>query len=119
MDKNCPIYHFANFMGKRWTILILTELCKGRSRWKRYSYLKGKLMEITPKVLSERLKELEKNKLVKKRIDASRFPVKSEYSLSEKGDDLVNIIREIKTWGLKWEVKNEHCEKVDCKECEI
>lgn len=119
MDKNCPIYHFAAFMGKKWTMLIVAELYKGRSRWKRYSHLKAKLMDITPKVLSARLRELERKGVISKRIDTRRFPVKSEYRLSEKGEALVDIIKDIKAWGLKWEVHNEYCERVCDRECEL
>ncbi len=119
MDKKCPIYQIMGFLGKRWTILILVELYRGRKKWKRYSEIKNSLQEMTPKILSSRFRELEREGMIKKRIDARRFPIKAEYSLAGKGEEFVDIMKRIKTWGLKWKVRNEHCEKVDCKECEI
>ena len=83
MDKKCPIYQVMGFAGKRWTILVLIEIYKGRKEWKRYSRIKEKLQTITPKMLSARLKELEKEGMLKKRIDSKEFPIKTEYKLTE------------------------------------
>ena len=47
------------------------------------------------------------------------FPIKSEYSLTPKGDDFIGIIKNMKKWALKWKLKNEHCETVNCKYCEL
>ena len=96
MDEKCPIYTIMNFMGKKWSLLILVELYKGGQKWKRYSELKAKLPGITPKVLSMRLKELVKEKLVMHRIDANDFPIKSKYALSKSGEDFVKIVKAMK-----------------------
>lgn len=119
MNAKCPVYTTMNFMGKRWTMLIILELYKGKAKWKRYSELKKSLMHITPKVLSMRLKELEKEDMIKKKIDSSTFPVKSAYALTARGEDFIKIIKGVKSWGLRWKVKNEHCEAMDCKHCEL
>lgn len=119
MNKDCTIHKTANFIGKRWTLLILLELYKGDSRWKRYSEIKNELSEITPKILSGRLKELEKEGLISKKIDARKFPVKCEYSLTNSGKDFIKVVKGIKKWALRWKVKNKVCEKADCKECEL
>lgn len=119
MDTDCTIYKTANFIGKRWTLLILLELYKGEEKQKRYSELKAKLPDITPKVLSLRLKELEKEKMIKKQVDASEFPVKSYYSLTKSGEDFIRIIKDIKKWALKWKVRNIVCEKANCRECDL
>ena len=76
-------------------------------------------MEITPKVLSVRLRELEKEGLISKKIDASKFPVKCEYSLTKSGIDFINIIQDIKNWALKWKPHQNICERMECKNCEI
>lgn len=119
MKQDCTIYKTANFIGKRWTLLILLELYKGESKLKRYSQIKKGMKEITPKILSARLKELEKEKLINKRVDASVVPVKCEYSLTKSGEDFINIVKDIKKWALKWKVKNIICERSDCKECDL
>ena len=115
----CTIYKTANFIGKRWTLLILLELYRGNSRWKRYSQIKSNIPLITPKMLSARLKELEKEDLIMKRVDASTSPIKSEYSLTESGDEFIKIIKEIKKWSLVWKFNNKICSGSDCRHCEI
>ena len=49
MHNNCTIFKTSEFIGKKWTILILVELNKGESP-KRYSELKNALQGITPKI---------------------------------------------------------------------
>jgi DNA-binding HxlR family transcriptional regulator len=117
MEKSCTVYRTADFIGKRWTMLILLELYKGEAGTRRYSELKRGLPDITPKMLSARLKELEKEGLVKKMVDASEFPVKSIYSLTKSGEDFIKIIKGIKKWALKWKLKYRVCEQADCGEC--
>jgi DNA-binding HxlR family transcriptional regulator len=117
MERSCTVYRTADFIGKRWTMLILLELYKGKSGTRRYSELKKSLPDITPKMLSLRLKELEKEGLVKKIVDASEFPVKSSYSLTNSGKDFIKIIKGIKKWALRWKLKNRLCENADCGKC--
>ena len=119
MKIDCTIYQTASFIGKKWTLLILLELYKGESKLKRYSEIKKGIANITPKILSLRLKELEKEKLIIKKIDTSEFPVKCEYSLTPSGIDFIKIIQDMKKWALKWKVKNTACEKANCKECKL
>ena len=88
-----------------------------RGLYPQVSELKDALEEITPKVLSERLKELEEEGIVTKKIDATAFPVKCEYTLTDSGLGLVEIIRAIKTWALKWKIDNIPCGEQDCKIC--
>lgn len=119
MDKNCTIYRTTNFIGKRWTILIMLELYKGKTGVKRYSELKKKLPDITPKILSLRLKELEKLGLVNKKVDTNVMPIKCEYSLTESGSAFIKVIRDLKKWALEWDVGSKNCGDSDCKICEL
>jgi len=118
MKKSCPIYQVVRFVGKRWTLLILTELYK-RKKWKRYSELKRALPWLTPKMLSSRLRDLEKEGLVQRRVDSSQFPIKSEYSLTKRGLEFFEVIELIKNWGLKWKIGDADCPNLDCKDCEF
>ena len=93
MKKECSVRRAVNFLGKRWTLLILLELYKGKSEWKRFSQIKKNLDNITPKILSARLKELKKEKLIEKRVNAKEFPIKSEYRLTKSGEDFINAVQ--------------------------
>ena len=119
MHDNCTVYRTMDFVAKKWSLLILLELYKGKQGKKRYSEIKNCLPDITPKMLSARLKELENQGLVAKKVDASGFPVKCEYSLTRSGNDFISIIKDIKQWALKWKIHNRLCEQLECKECEL
>ena len=85
MSEECSVRKSVNFLGKRWTLLILLELYKGESEWKRFSQIKKNLDNITPKVLSMRLKELKIENLIENRVNAVEIPIKSEYRLTKIG----------------------------------
>ncbi|MEA3558807.1 MAG: helix-turn-helix domain-containing protein [Candidatus Thermoplasmatota archaeon] len=119
MDDKCTVYRTVDMVSKKWTMVILLELYRGGGGPKRYNEIKRSLGEITPKVLSTRLKDLEKNELITKRIDASGFPVKTEYELTPMGFEFFKVIQDIKEWALKWKVDNEVCERLDCRECTL
>lgn len=117
MEQGCAVCQTAKFIGKRWTLLLLLELYKGETRKKRYSELKARLSGITPKLLSQRLRELEKEGLVRKKVDASSFPVRSEYELTESGSDFISAIKCIKKWSIRWKPCSRSCRSKDCKIC--
>jgi len=119
MDENCTVYKTLDYISKKWSLIILLEIYKGTKSRKRYSEIKNKIPEITPKILSSRLKELEKEGFITKHIDASSFPVKSEYALTKIGLDFIGIIKDIKSWSLRWKIHNKVCEQLDCKNCDL
>jgi DNA-binding HxlR family transcriptional regulator len=116
MEKECTIYKTADFIGKKWTLLILLEIYKGNNKI-RYSKIKKNLPSITPKILSSRLKELTKEGLINKQIFAETSPIRSEYSLTDAGSAFIQIIQDMKAWALEWKFKNKECSKKDCNEC--
>ena len=115
--KQCTVYKTISIIGKKWTLLILLELYKGKNDKKHFNELKKKVEGITPKVLSERLSELEAEELINKEIDDSRMPVRCLYSLTESGRELIRVVHDIKLWGLKWKFENEECYMTQCKNC--
>jgi DNA-binding HxlR family transcriptional regulator len=117
MDESCTVNLTVKYLTKKWTLLIILELYKGEKHTRRFSELRDSLGEITQKILSERLKELEEEGIVTKKVDATIFPVKSEYTLTTSGLELVEIIRGIKMWALKWKIDNIPCGKQDCSVC--
>ena len=118
MINGCTVQRTVEYLGKKWTLLILLELYKGGGT-RRFSELKDCIYGITPKVLSARLNELKKEELVSKSVDTSSFPVKSWYTLTQSGEEVMDIIRDIKSWALKWKLVNETCALHDCGECEL
>ena len=98
-------------------MLILLELYKGEEHTRRFSELKSCLFGITQKVLSARLKELEKEGLIENRVDSRSFPVRSDYILTQSGLEIIEIIKDMKQWALKWKINNKECGDQDCSQC--
>ena len=119
MDDNCSVYQTMEYLSKKWSLIILLEIYKGKYYSKRYSEIKKNIPNISPKILSKRLKELEKEGIINKKIDTASFPIKCEYSLTKSGEDLINIIKNIKKWTLTWKIKNKICQEKNCKDCEL
>lgn len=95
----CPRFHRAvELIGRRWTGAVLQMLMGGR---RRYSDLKGAVPEISDRMLSERLRELEAEGLVR-RIVTPDTPVRVEYELTEMGRSLDAPLRAISEWASEW-----------------
>jgi DNA-binding HxlR family transcriptional regulator len=92
----CGLYHRAiELVGKRWTGAILLVLLDGPLH---FSGIRQLVPELSDRLLSERLKELEAEGIVERRVlDGS--PVRVEYSLTAKGGALEPALRELKEWA--------------------
>src|SRR5436309_14448728 len=92
----CRLYHRAvELVGKRWSGAILLVLLDGRLH---FSGIRQLVPELSDRLLSERLKELESEGIVERRVlDGS--PVRVEYSLTPKGEALEPALREPKRWA--------------------
>jgi DNA-binding HxlR family transcriptional regulator len=92
----CGLYHRAiELVGKRWTGAILLVLMDGPLH---FSGIRQLVPELSDRLLSERLKELEGEGIVERRVlDGS--PVRVEYSLTAKGEALEPALRALKQWA--------------------
>jgi DNA-binding HxlR family transcriptional regulator len=117
MQEGCTVNLTVRYIARKWTLLILLELYKGEGHTRRFSELKSCLGGITQKVLSARLKELQTEGLIENRVDDTSFPVKSEYTLTNSGLEIINIIKDMKRWALKWKITNIECKCQDCSDC--
>ena len=95
----CSLYHRAvELIGKRWSGAILLVLLDGPLH---FSGIRQLIPELSDRLLSERLKELEAEGIVQRRVlDGS--PVRVEYSLTSKGEALEPAVRALKEWGREW-----------------
>ncbi|MBW6462365.1 MAG: helix-turn-helix transcriptional regulator [DPANN group archaeon] len=117
MDRECTVEKTIDIISKRWSLFIVLSIYKDNNNSKRYNQIKNDLKDITPKMLSLRLKELETEGIIKKMIDSTNIPIKTFYSLTDCGKDLITILQDIKLWGLKWKFENKICKNTACKEC--
>src|ERR1700736_1328283 len=87
-DPVCPIARTAEIISGKWTLLIIRDLVSGV---KRFNQLERSLHGISPKTLSERLRTLEEEGIVYRQTFAE-VPPRVEYSLTEKGHDLIEVV---------------------------
>ena len=94
--KNCPIEVALNYLGKKWTLQIIRDLFKGKKRFS--EFLKANT-QISTKMLSLRLTELQNSGLIKKKV-VSTTPLRVEYSLTLKGKALNKILFQLAEFSL-------------------
>lgn len=85
-------------IGAKWTALILRDLYEGP---KRFGELERSLAGVSPRTLSQRLDDLEQCGIITKQAFAE-VPPRTEYSLTEKGQDLVPVLQQMAAWGDKY-----------------
>ena len=95
----CASFHRAiELIGARWAGAILRALLAGPSR---YGELRAAIPEINDRMLSERLKKLEQEGLVERRV-IPETPIRVEYELTEKGMALEKAFRALAAWAEEW-----------------
>ncbi len=85
-------------IGNKWTALILRDLFSGP---KRFCELEKSVGNINPRTLSQRLDDLEEYGIVTKQTFAE-VPPRCEYTLTQKGEDLLPILQKMAAWGTKY-----------------
>jgi DNA-binding HxlR family transcriptional regulator len=94
-EIRCPAERTLVLIGGRWKVLILYHL---DPRLRRFSELRRLLTPVTPKMLSQQLRELERDGLVRRKVYA-QVPPKVEYSLTPAGKSLKPVIAAMCQWG--------------------
>ncbi|MED4070492.1 winged helix-turn-helix transcriptional regulator [Priestia endophytica] len=94
----CPRFEKAmSILSQRWTGLVIYQLLTGPQR---FCHIESSI-GISGRVLSERLKDLEHEGIVKREV-FPETPVRIEYSLTEKGAALEPLMNEIEKWSQNW-----------------
>ena len=98
VDSSCPVCRTADLVCGKWTLLLVRELAEGTSR---FCELERSLSGISPRTLSLRLRALEEEGIVE-RHTFPEVPPRVEYALTPKGQALLPIIEDMRTWGQEW-----------------
>ena len=92
---DCPVATTINLIGNKWKLLIIGELLAST---RRFGELRKNLEGISQRVLTQNLRELENDGLIKRKVYAE-VPPRVEYSLNELGRSLLPIISTMADWG--------------------
>jgi DNA-binding HxlR family transcriptional regulator len=105
-QKNeCPIARASEMVGDTWILLIIRELLRGT---KRFSEIQQALISdeskccINSRTLTQRLKKLEQEQILKRKSIPHEMPPRVEYSLTAKGRALSKIVDDLKRFGQKY-----------------
>jgi DNA-binding HxlR family transcriptional regulator len=93
----CPVEATLTVMNGRWKVLILRELLQGV---KRFGELHRALTGVTQKMLTQQLRELERDGILHRKV-YPQVPPKVEYSVTPLGESLKPILKAMQAWGLR------------------
>jgi DNA-binding HxlR family transcriptional regulator len=96
--KSCPIETTFRIIGKRWTVLIIREILRGNTQFNRFM---ENIQGISPKVLTERLRELEQLGIIRRRI-VSEYPIRVEYSLTDMGKGFEPVLLSAASFSMMY-----------------
>ncbi|SOC39415.1 winged helix-turn-helix transcriptional regulator [Salinicoccus kekensis] len=97
-SEMCPRFEKAvNILSQRWTALVIYQMLDAPRRFGEIQSAIG----VSGKVLSDRLKHMEQEGLIKRDV-YPETPVVIEYSLTEKGESLEPVLRDIENWSQEW-----------------
>lgn len=97
----CPVETTLMLIGDKWKVLILRDLMPGT---KRFGELKKSIGNVSQKVLTAQLRDMEENGLVHRQVYAE-VPPRVEYSLTELGESLRPILAAMVTWGEGYQAR--------------
>lgn len=95
---NCPIEITLSLIGDKWKILIIRDLLTGT---KRFGELKKSLIGVSQKMLTANLREMENDGLIARKVYPV-VPPKVEYSLTQLGLSLQNVLTSLQEWGKSY-----------------
>ena len=97
-NENCPVEATLELIGGKYKALILWHLSERKLR---FSQLRDKIAGVTPKMLTQQLRELEEKRLIHREVFAV-VPPKVEYSLTELGESLMPLLIAMRDWGSSY-----------------
>ncbi|RKP44813.1 transcriptional regulator [Cohnella endophytica] len=94
----CSIEKTLDVIGGKWAFLVLRELFCGT---RRFGELQRSISSVSPRALTSTLRHMEEKGVLTRTVYPT-VPVTVEYTLTPKGEDLHQIVKEMKLWAAKW-----------------
>ena len=103
----CPVRSILGLLGRKWPSLILCHLSFGKHR---FSELRGAIPDISQRMLSQTLKELERDGLISREEQAG-MPPRVEYDLTQIGESYIEPLQSMMSWGARYKDRIETMRK--------
>lgn len=101
-EANCPVTATVSIIGGKWKPPILSRLVEGV---RRFGELQRLVPNITKKMLTQQLRELEQDGIVERKV-YHQVPPKVEYSLTAYGESLKPVLAAMEAWGIEHRAKH-------------
>ena len=99
-ESNCPVRELLDKIGSTWSVLVIMQLGKGTKRFSELRREIGKFARISQKMLTQTVRTLERDGLVKRTVYPTSPPA-VEYELTELGRSLLGPIRDLTFWAFE------------------
>jgi DNA-binding HxlR family transcriptional regulator len=96
-DRNCPSRQILDRIGDTWSVLVIGSLADGP---RRYSQLAARIDGVSPKMLTQTLRGLERDGMISRTVFAE-VPPRVEYELTGLGRSLLGLVGDMNTWAEK------------------
>jgi DNA-binding HxlR family transcriptional regulator len=96
--KRCPVDNTSKLIGKKFTVLLVRNMMSNQTRFNQFL---DSIQGINPKTLSTRLKEMEKNGLIQRKI-YHETPIRIEYYLTERGKALKSVLDQMAAFSARY-----------------
>jgi DNA-binding HxlR family transcriptional regulator len=94
-DRNCPSRQVLDRIGDTWSVLVVVSLAQGPQR---YSELARRIDGVSPKMLTQTLRALERDGLIARTVQAV-VPPRVDYALTKLGESLLDLVGALESWA--------------------
>ena len=113
---DCQTLQIFDLVGKKWTFVILQEITLHKHAG--FNVLLKRIGAITPKILSQRLQQLEEQGILHKDVSGGKIKM-THYILTTKGQELKNILDTLRRWNSMYTDNQVDCTIQECAACKI
>jgi DNA-binding HxlR family transcriptional regulator len=94
-DRNCPSRQVLDRIGDTWSVLVVVSLAQGPQR---YTELATRIDGVSPKMLTQTLRALERDGLISRTVHAV-VPPRVDYALTKLGESLLDLVGALESWA--------------------
>lgn len=114
---DCPVIALSGVLGKKWSFVILDAISFEPEI--RFNRLHKALQKASPKILAQRIRQLEQFGLIEKKSARQNGAKQSAFSLTQRGKDIHFALQAFKKWGIAYGQVPAECANTNCAACQL